>query len=140
MVLVQQLWHMTYGMMLKLPRELIFCVLLAKYFPYHQAPEGRKESHKYYFPPEEIQDDTVPNPEPICFSSDSRFNYCLISCDRYARNFRSIGIKDKSSGACIDGIEQIIFNILHLRDKSPKSIVHIKNDFDSELRHDTFRE
>ena len=61
-------------------------------------------------PLEEIQVDTVHNPEPIRISADSRFNYYLILCDRYSRIFRSICIKGKSSEACIDCIEQIISN------------------------------
>ena len=83
--------------------------------------------------------DTVSNPVPIGISTDSRFNYYLILYDRYSRIFRSIGIKDKSSEACIDGIEQIISNIPQLKNKLPQNIVHIRSDFGSELRSDTFK-
>ena len=57
---------------------------------------------------EEIQIDTVPNLEPNGISLESKFNYFLILCDRYSRFFRTIGIKDKASEACIDVIEQLI--------------------------------
>ena len=45
---------------------------------------------------EEIQVDTVPNPEPIGISNESKVNYLLILCGRYSRIFRAIGLKDKS--------------------------------------------
>ena len=100
---------------------------------------GKKRNSEVYAPLSEIQVDTVPNPEPLGISTDSRFNYYLILCDRYTRVFRFICIKDKSSEACIDGIEQIISNIPQLKDKLPKSIVHIRSGFGSEFRSDTFR-
>ena len=100
---------------------------------------GKKRESQVYNPLEEIQVDTVPNPEPVGISTDSRFNYYLKLCDRFSRIFRSIGIKDKSSDACIDDIEQIISNIPYLKNKLPKNIVHIKSDFGSEFRSDTFR-
>ena len=62
-------------------------------------------------PLEEIQVDTVPNPESLGLSSESRYNYFLILCDRFSRIFRLIGIKDKSTDACIDGIELLISRI-----------------------------
>ena len=73
---------------------------------------GKKREPQVHNPLEEIQVDTVPSPESIGISTDSRFNYYLILCDRYSRIFRSIGLKDKSSEARIDGIEQI-FLIFH---------------------------
>ena len=103
------------------------------------SSRGKKRESQVHTLLEEIQVDTVPNPEPIGISTDSRFNYYLILCDRYSRIFRSIGIKDKSSEACIDGIEQIISNIPQLKNKLPKNIVHIRSDFGSEFRSDTFR-
>ena len=54
-------------------------------------------------PLDEIQVDTVPNPEPLGLSPESRYNYFLILCDRFSRTFRLIGIQDKSTDACIDG-------------------------------------
>ena len=36
---------------------------------------------------EEIQVDTVPNPEPLGISNETRCNYFLIFCDRYSRIF-----------------------------------------------------
>ena len=38
-------------------------------------------------PLDEIQVDTVPNPEPMDLSADTRFNYFLIFCDRYLDYF-----------------------------------------------------
>ena len=103
------------------------------------SSRGKRRESQISLPLEEIQVDTVPNPEPIGISSESRFNYFLILCDRYSRIFRLIGIKDKSSEACIDGIEQIISNVSQLKDKLPRNIVHIRSDFGSEFRSDTFR-
>ena len=103
------------------------------------SSRGKKRESQVYNPLEEIQVDTVPNPEPSGISIDSRCNYYLILCDRYSRIFRSIGNKDKSSEAYIDGIGQIICNILQLKNKLPQNIVHIRSDFGSEFRSDTFR-
>ena len=86
---------------------------------------------------EEIQVDTVPNPELIDISTDSRFNYYLILCDRYSKIFRSIGISDKSSEACIHGIEQIISNISQLKKKLPQNIMNIRSDLGPEFISDT---
>ena len=86
-----------------------------------------------------MQVDTVPNPEPIGISTDSRFNYYFILCDKYSRTFRLIGIRDKSSETCIYGMEQITSNITQLKDKLPKRIVHIRSDFGSKFRSNTFR-
>ena len=100
---------------------------------------GKKRESQLHGPLEEIQVDTVPYPEPIGISTDSRFNYHLILCDGYSRIFRSIGTKDKSSEAYIDGIKQIISNIPQMKNKLPHNIVYIKSDFGSEFRSDTFR-
>ena len=66
---------------------------------------SRGESRSTFptFPLEEIQVETVPNPEPQGIYIESRFDYFLL-CDRFSRTFRLIGIQDKSSEACIDGI------------------------------------
>ena len=89
-------------------------------------------------PLDEIQVDTVPNPEPMGLSADTRYNYFLIFCDRYSRLFRICGIRDKSTDACIDGIELIISN-LSLHQRTPHTIRHVRSDAGSEFRSDTFR-
>ena len=78
-------------------------------------------------PLEEIQVDTVPNPEPISILNESKVNYFLILCDRYSRIFKAIGLKDKSSEACIDVIEQLISNFLYLETNLKRSN-HIRSD------------
>ena len=78
-------------------------------------------------PLEEIQVDTVPNREPIGISNESKVIYFLILCDRYSRIFRAIGLKDKSSEACIDVIEQLISNFLYLETNLKRSN-HIRSD------------
>ena len=83
-------------------------------------------------PLDEIQVDTVPNPEPMGLSADTRFKFFLIFCDRYSRTFRLCGIKDKSTEACIDGIELIISN-LTLHQRKPQTIQHVRSDGGSEF-------
>ena len=68
------------------------------------SSRGKKRESQVLFPIEEIQVDTVSNPDPIGISTDYRFNYFLILYDRYSRVFRLIGKKEKSSEAYIDGI------------------------------------
>ena len=102
------------------------------------ASRGKPRSTQVRYPLEEIQVDTVPNPEPLGLSSESRYNYFLILCDRYSRIFRLIGIHDKTSEACIDGIELLTSNI----PSSPRrlrSITHIRSDAGTEFRSDVFR-
>ena len=89
-------------------------------------------------PLEEIQLDTVPNPEPLGLSSDSRYSYYLIFCDRYSRIFRICGIRDKTTDACIDGINLIISS-LPIKNKHISHLRHIRSDAGSEFRSDTFR-
>ena len=48
------------------------------------------------------------------------------------------GIQDKSTDACIDGIELIISN-LSLHQRTPHTISHVHSDAGSEFRSDTFR-
>ena len=96
------------------------------------SSRGKRES-QVYSPLEEIKVDTVPNPESICVSTDSRFNYYLILCDRYSMIFRSIGISDKSSEACIDGIEQIISIYFTIENQVTQIIVHTTSNFCSEF-------
>ena len=68
------------------------------------APRGKARSSQPISPMEEIQVDSVPNLEHLCLSSEPRYNY-LILCHRFSRMFRFIWIQDKSTDACIDGIE-----------------------------------
>ena len=104
------------------------------------ASRGKSRSSIITSPLEEIQVDTVPNPEPIGLNSESKYNYFLILCDRFSRVFRLIGIRDKSSEACIDGIEQLTANFPNLLSKNKiKEISHIRSDAGSEFRSDTFR-
>ena len=77
---------------------------------FRSARDKSRES-KVYKPLDEIQIDTVPNPEPMGLSVDTRFNYFLILCDRFSRTFRMCGIRDKTTDVCIDGIELIISTI-----------------------------
>ena len=91
-------------------------------------------------PLDEIQVDTVPNPEPLGFNSESRHNYFLIMCDRYSQIFRLMDMKDKSSEVCIDAIEQIISNFPNNSSKDKiKEIKHVRSDAGMEFRSDTFR-
>ena len=82
---------------------------------------------------DEIQVDTVPNPEPMGLSADTRFNYFLIFYDRYSRLFCICGIRDKSTDACIDGKELIISN-LSIHQRTPQTIRHVRSDAGSEFR------
>ena len=99
---------------------------------------GSSRTSQVSKPLEEIQVDTVPNPEPMGLSADTRYNYFLILCDRYSRIFRICGIRDKSSEACIDGIELLIPN-LPCTQRQPATIKHIRSDAGSEFRSDVFR-
>ena len=99
---------------------------------------GQNRTSQVSQPLEEIQVDTVPNPEPMGLSADTRFNYFLILCDRYSRIFRICGMRDKSSDACIDGIELLISNLPSAQ-RQPLSIKHIRSDAGSEFRSDVFR-
>ena len=83
-------------------------------------------------PLDKIQVDTVPNPEPMGLSADTRFNYFLIFCDRYSRLFRICGTQDKSIDACIDGIELIISN-LSIHQRTPQTICNVHSDTGSEF-------
>ena len=69
---------------------------------------GKERNSIIWKPLEEIQVDTVQNLEPNGISMESTFNYFLLLYDRYSRIFRIIGIRNKTSEACIDGIEQLI--------------------------------
>ena len=66
---------------------------------------GKARESRVQMPLDEIQVDPIPNPEHMGLSTDTRFNYFLILCDRFSRTFRICGIRDKTTDACIDGIE-----------------------------------
>ena len=66
---------------------------------------GKERNSIIWKPLEQIQVDTVPNPEPSGISMESKFNYFWILCERYSRIFRAIGTRDKTSEVCIDDIE-----------------------------------
>ena len=99
--------------------------------PAHTRTKSRKSDINK--PLEEIQVDTVPNQEAIGILTESRFNYFPILCDRYSRIFRVIGLKDESSEAYIDRIEQTIANFLCFT-RHLKSINHIRLGVGSEFR------
>ena len=77
--------------------------------PAHVREKARESRVKRTL--DEIQVDTVPNPEPMGLSANTTFNYFLILCDRFSHTFRMCGIRDKTTDACIDGIELIIFTM-----------------------------
>ena len=89
---------------------------------------GKARESRVQKPLDEIQVDTVPNPEPMGLSADTRFNYFLILCDRFSRTFRICGIRDKTTDACIDGIELII-STMPVTNRQPRSIQHIRKHF-----------
>ena len=55
-----------------------------------------------------------------------------------SRTFRLIGIQDKSTDACIDGIELLVSRIPNHKRRLRK-ISHIRTDAGREFRSDTFR-
>ena len=84
---------------------------------------GKERNSVARHPLDEIQVDTVSNPEPLGLSLESRYGYFLILCDGYSRIFRLIGIRNKSSEACIDGIE--LLTVGKLVDHSLTSSWHL---------------
>ena len=100
--------------------------------------KGKTRSSQPMSPLGKIQVDTVPNPEPLGLSPESRYNYFLILCDRFSRTFSLICIQDKSTDACIDGIE-LLTSIFPNRNRKIRRISHIRTDAGSEFRSDTFR-
>ena len=102
------------------------------------ASRGKTRNSQPVSPLDEIQVDTVPNPEPLGLSPESKYNYFLILCDRFSRTFRLIGIQDKSTDACIDGIELLTSRFPN-RTRKIRRISHIRTDAGSEFRSDTFR-
>ena len=76
------------------------------------SSRGKKRKSEVHAPLEEKQVDTVPYPEPIGISTDSRFNYYLILCDRYTRIFGSIGIKDKPQRHALMALNRL-YQIFH---------------------------
>ena len=99
---------------------------------------GKEKRSVIRRPLDEIQVDTVPNPEPNGLSFESRYAYFLILCDRFSRVFRLIGIRDKSSEACIDG-KELLTSSIPTKERTIKYISHIRSDAGSEFRSDTFR-
>ena len=47
--------------------------------------------------------------------------------------------KNKTAEAFINDLEKIIYNIIELKDKLPKSITHMRTTFCSEFQSDTFK-
>ena len=88
---------------------------------------------------EEIQIDTVPNPEPLGISSETRCNNFLIFCDLFSRIFRIAALRDKSSKECAKGIEQILSKILHST-YTPKYVTYIRSDAGTEFRSAEFND
>ena len=102
------------------------------------ASRGKSRNTFPTFPLEEIQVDTVPNPELQGISIEWRYKYFLILCEMLSRTFRLIGMQDKSSEACIDGIEPLVSRIPN-SNRMINRISHIRSDTDSEFRSDVFR-
>ena len=86
---------------------------------------------------DKIQVDTVPNPEPMGVSHDSQYNYFLILCDRYSWIFQICGIRDKSTDACIDGIE-LLLSTFPSSQRHLRYIWHICSDAGTEFCSNTF--
>ena len=105
---------------------------------YTSASRGKSRNSFPTFPLEEIQVDTVPNPDPHGISVELKYNYFLILCDRFSRTFRWIGIQDKSSDACIDGIELLVLSRIPNNHRKVNRISHIRSDAGSEFRSDVF--
>ena len=81
---------------------------------------------------------SIPSPEPMGLSVDTRFNNLLIFCDPYSQTFRLCGIWDKSTNVCIDSIELIISNI-SICQKNSQTIQHVLGNAGSEFWSVTFR-
>ena len=88
---------------------------------------------------EEIQVDTVPNPEPLGVCAETKHKYLLIFCDRYSRIFRVIGMKDKSSLQCASAIETILSRIPN-SNKTAKDITYLRSDAGTEFRSNEFND
>ena len=56
---------------------------------------GKARGSRVQKPLDDIQVDTVPKPEPMGLSADTRFNYFLILRVRFSCTFRACGIRDK---------------------------------------------
>ena len=99
---------------------------------------GKERSIFVRHPLDEIQINTVPNPEPLGLSLELQYGYFLIICDRYSLIFRLIGIRDRLSDACIDGIELLTSNI-PTKERRIWSINDMRSNSGSDFRCDTFR-
>ena len=93
---------------------------------------GKIRESKAYKPLDEIQIDTVHNPEHMGLSADPKFNYFLILCDRFLHTFQMCGIRDETTDACIDSIKLIISTVLG-KNRQPRSIQHIHSDAGTEF-------
>ena len=100
--------------------------------------QGKRHTSHIFSPLDEIYVDTVPNLEPLGLSSKSRYWHNLIFHNRYFRIFRLCGIRDKTTDACIDGINLIISSI-PLKNKHISHVTHICSDSGSEFASDTFQ-
>ena len=90
---------------------------------------GKARESRVQMPLDEIQVDPIPNPEHMGLSTDTRFNYFLILCDRFSRTFRICGIRDKTTDACIDGIELIISTMPGCRGSSSDTTTNKINPY-----------
>ena len=88
---------------------------------------------------EEIQVDTVPNPEPLGVLSETRAKFFLIFCDRYSRIFRVAPMKDKTSLKCAKAIEGMLSRITN-SSFTAKDITYLRSDAGTEFRSNDFND
>lgn len=88
---------------------------------------------------EEVQVDTVLNPEPLGVSNESRAKFFLTFCDRYSRIFRIAPMKDRTSLECASAIESILSRIPN-SNSTPKDITYIRSDAGTEFRSNEFND
>lgn len=129
---------MIFGKMWISHKELTQYVPLAANWLIPAASRGKLRLVNTRYPLEEIQVDIVPNRESLGLSTESRYNYFRILCERYSKIFCLIGIQDKSSEACVDGIELLKSNI-PTQTRKIRTTTHRRTDAWSEFRSDTFR-
>ena len=61
------------------------------------ASMGKHCTSHVFSPLDEIQVDTIPHPESLGLSSESRYGYYLIFSRKYSRTFQLCGIWDKTT-------------------------------------------
>ena len=105
--------------------------------PHAARSKTRTSTSKSFL--EEIQVDTIPNPEPLGVSAETRYKFFLTFCDRYSRIFRIAGMKDRSSLECASAIECILSRIPNST-LTPKDITHIRSDAGTEFRSEVFND